>query len=162
MIMDKLQLSVRIALNAWEANVKRANAVFGKFTNEELMLEVAPGKNRVIYILGHLIAVHDMLLPLLGLGERLYLQLDEAFISNPDKMIKELSSPGDLRTYWININDILLNRFNSLSPDEWFQKHTMISEEDFAKEPHRNRLSVLISRTAHLAYHLGQVALVKK
>jgi hypothetical protein len=162
MIMDKLQLSVRIALNAWEANVKRANAVFGKFTDEELMLEVAPGKNRVIYLLGHLIAVHDMLLPLLGLGERLYMQLDEAFISNPDKMIKELSSPGDLRTYWIIINDILLSRFNSLSPDEWFQKHTMISEEDFAKEPHRNRLSVLISRTTHLAYHLGQVALVKK
>src|ERR1700738_2598333 len=149
MIMDKQQLFVKMALNAWEANVKRAIALFNNFTDEELFQEVAPGKNRVIYLLGHLIAVHDMMLPLLGLGERQYLKLDEAFISNPDKLIKELSSPGELRTYWININDILLSRFNSLSPDEWFQKHVMISDEDFVKEPHRNRLSVLISRTNH-------------
>lgn len=29
-------------------------------------------------------------------------------------------------------------------------------------EPHRNRFTVLLSRTAHLAYHLGQAALAKE
>jgi hypothetical protein len=37
----------------------------------------------------------------------------------------------------------------------------MVSEEDFAKEPHRNRFTLLLSRTGHLAFHLGQVVLVK-
>lgn len=103
-----------------------------------------------------------MMLPLLGLGDRQYLQLDEAFITNPDKAITSPSSATGLRTYWANINSILSSKLNSLSVDEWFNKHTMISEEDFVKESYRNRLSVLLTRTNHLSYHLGQLVLVKK
>jgi hypothetical protein len=159
---DQQQLFVKMALNAWELNLKRATATFEGFTVEQLFEEVSPGKNRVIYLFGHLIAVHDMMLPLLGFGERKYPHLDEAFISNPDKVIKDLPSAEDLKTYWNNINEILAGHFNNLSAAEWFQKHTMITDEDFIKEPHRNRLSVLITRTNHLSYHLGQVILVKK
>jgi len=101
-------------------------------------------------------------LPLLGFGARRYTQLDEAFISNPDKVIKDLPSAEDLKTYWNNINEILADHFNNLSASEWFQKHTMITDEDFVKEPYRNKLSVLITRTNHLSYHLGQVVLAKK
>ena len=36
-----------------------------------------------------------------------------------------------------------------------------VSEEDFEREPHRNRFGVLLGRTAHLAYHMGQAALVR-
>jgi hypothetical protein len=36
-----------------------------------------------------------------------------------------------------------------------------ISEQDFAKEPMRNKLNVLINRTNHLAYHYGQLRLIK-
>jgi len=41
-------------------------------------------------------------------------------------------------------------------------KHTSVSEEDFAKEPHRNRLNVLTTRTTHLASHYGQLIFLKK
>jgi len=37
----------------------------------QLEQQVAPGKNRLIYLWGHLTAVNDGLLPLLGIGERL-------------------------------------------------------------------------------------------
>jgi len=159
---DQQQLFVKMAMNAWDLNLKRATATFEGFTGEQFFYEVAPGKNRIIYLLGHLVAVHDMMLPLLGFGERRYTQLDEAFISNPDKVIKDLPSAEDLKTYWNNINEILADHFNNLSASEWFQKHTMITAEDFVKEPHRNRLSVLMTRTNHLSYHLGQVVLAKK
>ena len=43
-----------------------------------------------------------------------------------------------------------------------FGKHTAVSDEDFAANPLRNRLSVLLSRTRHLAYHIGQIALAPK
>src|SRR5580658_4244369 len=36
------------------------------------------------------------------------------------------------------------------------------SEQDFEREPHRNRFGVLLGRTAHLAYHLGQAALARR
>ena len=130
-------------------------------SQEELLQEVAPGRNRVIYLLGHLVAVNDRLLPLLGLGERLYPELDEAFLTNPDRAIGNLTDPSDLKIYWNNINGKLGEGFSGLTPEEWFQRHNSVSDEEFSREPHRNKLSVVISRTNHLASHLGQLTLVK-
>jgi len=45
---------------------------------------------------------------------------------------------------------------------DWRQRHTAVSEEDFAKDPSRNRFAVLLSRTNHLSYHLGQALLALK
>ncbi len=42
---------------------------------------------------------------------------------------------------------------------EWLQRHAAVSGEDFAKDPLRNRFSILLSRTNHLSYHLGQAVL---
>jgi len=153
---------VKMVLHAWNLNLKRMTDAFDGFTDEQMFMEIAPGKNRIIYLLGHMAAVHDMMLPLLGFGNREYTQLDEAFIDNPDKVISELPAVTELRTGWSNINGILEKHFNSLTPVQWFEKHTKISDEDFVKEPHRNKLSIIISRTNHLASHLGQIALVKK
>jgi len=47
-------------------------------------------------------------------------------------------------------------------PDEWFAKHSAVSAEDFAKEPHRNKLNILVNRTNHHSYHLGQTRLSLK
>jgi hypothetical protein len=56
----------------------------------------------------------------------------------------------------------LFERFASLSAADWLKKHGAVSEEDFLKEPLRNRLAILLSRTNHLTYHLGQTALRPK
>jgi hypothetical protein len=159
---DQSEKLVEIALNNWEQGVKRTTAIFDRLTDEELFAEVAPGKNRAIYLLGHLSAVHDMMLPLLGLGERQYPFLDAAFITNADKAVPDLPKVEELRGYWKNINDLLQEKFQALKPEEWLQKHTAVSEEDFAKEPRRNRFNVLLNRTGHVSYHLGQLALLKK
>jgi ribose 1,5-bisphosphokinase PhnN len=46
-----------------------------------------------------------------------------------------------------------------MSLSDWAQRHTAVSEEDFAKDASRNRFSILLSRTNHLSYHLGQAVL---
>lgn len=160
--MNKEDLFVKMVLHAWDLNNKRVTKTFDSLNDEQLLDEIAPAKNRVIYLLGHLAAVHDMMLPLLGLGERQYTQLDEAFVDNPDREIADLPSPEQLRAHWLNINEVLAKQFASLTAADWFTRHSMVSEEDFAKEPHRNKLSVVISRTNHASYHLGQIVLVKK
>jgi hypothetical protein len=48
-----------------------------------------------------------------------------------------------------------------LKPEEWFEKHTAVSAEDFINEPHRNKLNIIITRTSHLNYHTGQLVLLK-
>jgi hypothetical protein len=102
------------------------------------------------------------MLPLLNLGKQLHPELDEAFLTKPDRAVADLPSVAQLRQHWKEVNDTLAKHFTSLSGDEWFQRHTSVSEEDFAKEPHRNRLNVLSSRTTHLAGHLGQLLYLKK
>ncbi|HXB39469.1 MAG TPA: DinB family protein [Bacteroidia bacterium] len=156
------QLIVKSVLDAWYSRLEAANKAFDSLTDEQLQNEIAPDKNRAIYLLGHLTAVHDKMLPLLNFEEQQFPHLDDAFLSKPDKSVSDIPSAKDLRANWKNVNSKLTAHFSKLNPDEWFQKHSSVSAEDFVKEPHRNRLNVIIGRTNHLAYHLGQLALVKK
>ena len=139
--------------------MERANKVFLGFKADELSKEIAPGKNRVIYLLGHLIAVHDAMFPILGLGERLHPELDAIFVSSPETAAQW--PPGELRKYWDEVNNKLLSQFATLSADKWLQPHYAMSEEDYARDPTRNRLAVLLSRTNHMSYHLGQITLAQ-
>jgi len=151
-----------MALDAWNIQIDRTNKLFNSLSDDQLGQEVAPGRNSGIYLMGHLTAVHDALFPLLGLGEKLYPQLDEIFIKNPDKSGLAKPEAKPLRNCWNDVNEKLEKHFNNFSIEEWFQRHTAISETDFEKEPHRNRLNVLLNRTAHLANHLGQLIFLKK
>jgi hypothetical protein len=162
MPMTSPKLSVQVAINSWRLVVERANKVFSSLTEDELLKEVAPGRNRLVYLWGHLTAMHDAMSPILGLGERLHPELDAIFISAPDKTAAQLPPVGELRKYWDEVNGKLLSQFASLSADEWLQRHYAMSEEDYAKDPARNRLAVLLSRTNHMSYHLGQIALALK
>ena len=159
--MTTNQLIVKMIFDRWNAQIKNVDTFLGTVTDEQLQKEVAPGKNRGIYLLGHLIAVHDDMIPLLDLGDKLYPSLYETFIKSPDKAVSEIPSAKDLREYWNKQNEVLTQKFESLQPEQWFEKHTAVSAEDFAKEPHRNKLNIIITRTTHLAYHTGQLILIK-
>jgi hypothetical protein len=122
---------------------------------------VAAGKNRVIYLLGHLVAVHDGMIPLLNLGTRHYPQLDALFVQAPDNPETEMPPAAELRRHWVSVNAFLTDKFREWKPEDWLQRHSAVSAEDFAKEPHRNRLNVVLNRTGHVSYHAGQLALLK-
>ncbi len=160
--MSQQDITITMALKAWETHVKRLNTLFDGLTDEELFTELAPGKNRAVYILGHLTAVNDMMLPLLGLGQREFVHLDEAFLTHPDRTVKDLPPVPEIRAHWTKSNETLSGSLKRVTTEDWFARHNSVSEEDFAKEPHRNKLSVLLSRTNHLASHLGQLVLLKK
>jgi len=49
-----------------------------------------------------------------------------------------------------------------MTPADRAQKHSVVSEEDFAANPLRNRFAILLSRTSHVSYHLGQAVLAPK
>jgi hypothetical protein len=110
------------ALRNWRSTVDRAGKLFGDLSQEQLLQEVAPGKNRVIYLWGHLTAFN----------------------------------------IWQETSQILWTGFSKLSVADWLQKHGAVSEEDFLREPHRNRFTILLARTAHIAYHLGQAKLSER
>lgn len=159
--MDAKQIMVKMVLDRWYAQIKNTDDALNSMSDEQLQREVAPGKNRGIYLLGHLIAVHDDMLPILNFGDQLFPELQEPFIKQPDKAVSEITPVATLRTLWEKLNAVLSEKINGLQPEEWFQRHNSVSAEDFEKELHRNKLNIIITRTSHLSYHLGQLVLLK-
>ncbi|HTQ64511.1 MAG TPA: DinB family protein [Puia sp.] len=158
---NQTTLTIKSALDTWYLQISRVDSFFGSLTDEQLMQEVAPGRNRAIYLLGHLTSVHDKMLPLLNFEKQLFPQLEPVFLDSPDRAVDQLPSVKDLRLFWKEVNERLAHHFNRLQLHEWFEKHNSISEEDFRKEPYRNRFNVLLNRTNHLSTHYGQLLLLK-
>lgn len=159
--MNSNQILLKMIMDRWDASIKNCDTLINSLTDEELQKEIAPGKNRGVYLLGHLIAVHDEMLKLLDMGEKQYPELYEPFIVSPDKSMNDLPTVGVLRSFWSKQIKELKQKFEKLDFEQWLEKHTAVSEEDFAKEPHRNKLNIIITKTSHLQYHLGQLRLLK-
>ena len=149
-------------VKAWTAAMASLDKQFASFSDDELQQEIAPGKNRVFYLLGHMTAVHDRMLPLLRLGDRLHPELDQPFLTDPDRKSPDAISAAALRRAWADVSAKLNGAIAALPSDEWLTRHDAVSEEDFGKEPTRNRLSVLQARMTHAGFHSGQLALVVK
>src|SRR3954469_2917348 len=78
-------LFVKMVMMAWQTENARVDELLANLTNQQLLQETAPGRNTGIYLLGHLTATNDNLFKLLGIGTRLYPELDEPFLNRPDK-----------------------------------------------------------------------------
>ena len=73
-----------VAVKSWKLVIGRLNDLIEAADEEKLERQVAQDRNRVLYIVGHLTAVHDRLFPMLGLGERLHPELDAVCLSLRD------------------------------------------------------------------------------
>ncbi len=153
---------IKMAISAWETYNQKVNKLIDTLSDEQLLAETSPGRNSGIYLVGHLIAVSDGLFPILGFGERLYPQLDKIFLDSPDKSGLEMPPINELKEYWNKVNAKLAEHISQMPANEWFNRHNNVSATDFAKEPHRNKLNIIINRTNHTSYHLGQMVYLEK
>src|SRR5688572_6494550 len=105
--MEQKQIFIQIAINAWNIQIGRADKFFNAINDESLRKEIAPGKNRIIYLLGHLIAVNDNINALFGMSERSYTHLDDVFVKNPDRSDLPIPDGSTLRQDWKRSNEQL-------------------------------------------------------
>jgi hypothetical protein len=70
-------------------------------------------------------------------------------------------STSKLKAAWLEVNSKLTEAIEGMAPEAWLERHMSVSEEDFAKEPQRNRLAMILSRTNHTSMHFGQMLLAK-
>ncbi|MXV14844.1 DinB family protein [Hufsiella ginkgonis] len=159
--MDQQELFVKMAVHAWNVQIGRAEKMFNAFSDDDFYREIAPGKNRIIYLYGHLIAIHDAIKDILVLGDRRHADMDDPYIKKPEDKSLTVPSLAEMKQYWAEVHAELAALFQALPAAEWFTRHKAMSDEDFVKDPSRNKLSVLMNRTSHVAYHLGQIVLVK-
>jgi hypothetical protein len=117
-----------VALNSWKLVISRFDQNLAALTDAQLQKQVAPGKNRLFYLVGHLTAVNDRLFPMLGIGERLHPELDEPYITNPDRTLTDPVSTSDLKKAWTEVNSKLTAAFEKFKPEDWLQKHAAVSD----------------------------------
>ncbi len=118
---SKPDLFAKTALASWKINLDRLDKMFDGFSDEDLQQEIAPGKNRIFYLLGHLAAVHDRMFPLLGLGARIHEELDQDFLTNPDRMTPDRISAAALRQTYTEINSKLTRAMEALPAEAWLR-----------------------------------------
>jgi hypothetical protein len=158
---SKTDIFIKMAIDSWNTQNSRLSKLAETLTDEEMLNQIAPGKNTGVYLIGHLIAVNDGMLPLLGFGEKMFPEMEEPFLKNPDKIGWQKEIIGELKEKLQAVNNKLSQGIAAITTQGWLQRHTAVSETDFAKEPHRNKLNIIINRTNHMSYHLGQIALLK-
>src|SRR5260221_3777318 len=90
--MTTAQLTVTIIIASWKNTLGRADKLFSTLTEEQFLREVAPGKNRILYLLGHLTAVPDSLHTALRLGGRIHPPLRGLILFQPGQGIQHASS----------------------------------------------------------------------
>ena len=83
------------------------------------------------------------------------------FISKPDRSVELTVTAQSLKSAWDKINQRLWAAFSEFSPADWAGRHTAVSEEEFQREPNRSKFTVLLIRTAHMSYHVGQAMLAR-
>ena len=153
-------LFIQMALKQWKLSNEKVDKIFNTISNEQYSNPIRPGSNTAAWVLCHLTYINDSLIPLLGLGQSTYPQLMGIATAKDSSQHKAISK-DELKSMWTVINSKLLLAFEDMPAEEWFNRHTSVSEEDFKKEPHRNKLNVLLSRTNHQAYHSGQLPIIK-
>ena len=72
-----------------------------------------------------------------------------------------MPSIAELKVYWNDTNARLLDAFTAMTAEQWLQRHNSMTDEDYVADPTRNRFSVLLNRTNHTAFHLGQLILAR-
>jgi uncharacterized damage-inducible protein DinB len=157
----QVQQIINQVINFWLNQNKAIDSFFALHQDDIYLREVAPGRNTARFLLGHLIAMSDAMLPLFGLGDKLFPELSPLATVGEDAVPFPLSLP-ELKMKWKNLNQVLESKFKAMTVAEWLGRHNSVSEEDFAADPQRNKLNVLMGRAAHQNYHRGQLVFLNE
>ncbi len=147
---------IKQIIQFWESNNQQLTQLFNKFPDHVYAGKVAPKRSSGLYLFAHLVAVSDALFPILGLGEVKFPELAR-FIRESETDINYQVDINELKAKWEAVNTKLTTEFSTKDSAWWLDRHMSVSEADFAKEPHRNKLNVLLSRASHINYHRGQL-----
>src|SRR5260221_12577790 len=78
------EVLIQTAISSWEQVIQRVGTLCLSCSEERLLVQAAPGKNRNAYLWGHLTAVNDAMFSILRPGERVRPELDARFRDQAD------------------------------------------------------------------------------
>ncbi len=106
--MTTVDVTVKMVIDRWNGSIANLNKLLNNLTDEQLQRDIVPGKNSGTYLLGHLVAVHDDMLVLMNMGEKLFPELIEPFIKQAYKVATK--TPLRCRTKKCGKNRMTISR----------------------------------------------------
>ncbi len=154
--------TIETCLLQWDTYNRLMQKMMDAVSVQDFNAPVVPNGNSPSWLFGHLADIDDKLLELFGIRSRLFPELEKIYHHERGTNQTGHLSKEELATKWKAITSELDRAFKAWSESDWMGRHTAVSEEDFKKEPHRNKLNVILGRVSHKASHLGQVAMQGK
>ena len=151
--------TLKICLLQWDTYNHRMQKMLNSLSPDNYNLPIVPGGNSPSWLMGHLADTDDALLELFGIRKRMFPSLAKIYHHERGTNQSGHLTKEELNTQWKAIIAELDGAFKNMSEADCHGRHTAVSEEDFKKEPQRNKLNVMLSRVAHKASHLGQIAM---
>lgn len=131
-----------------------------RLSDDDLKMEIAPGKNHGVWILGHLIESDDDLSLYLGKGPMLFQEYSDLFGQGSVlKSVTEYPPVSLMRQQWKEVADKNLKIYEELNDEELDEPHAMVKgklEDDFFK----TKENCIINWLLHQVYHAGQLSVL--
>jgi hypothetical protein len=153
---------LEICLMQWNILNQRAQKMMDSISDEKFFAPIMPGGNSPSWLMGHLADTDDKLLGMFGIRERMFPELSTIYHHERSTNQNGHLTRAELSIKWKAVLAELDRAYNNMSESDWLSRHTAVSAEEFIKEPHRNKLNVMLGRISHKASHLGQVAMQAK
>jgi hypothetical protein len=136
------------------------NMYLDAIKDDELMIEIVPGRNHGIWILGHLIASDDDLSLYINKEPMLYPELQELFKQGSTLQdINKYPPIPELREKWKKVCEKNEKLFSQITDEMLDQYHEMITG-DPEKDYFKTKEVVIINWTLHQIHMAGQLALL--
>lgn len=128
-------------------------------SDEDLKMELSPGKNHGVWLLGHLVVCDDDFSLYMGTGPLLYPEYYETFGSGSKiQPVENYPPAAELREYWKKIVEKNKKIYAELTDAELKELHSNMKdpEKDFFKTKER----ICIFWQLHEMYHAGQLGVL--
>ncbi|MBE2255493.1 MAG: DinB family protein [Ignavibacteria bacterium] len=122
-------------------------------------IEISPGKNHGIFILGHLIASDDDFSLYMGKGEILFPEIQNLFASpNSLKPVSDYPPLPELKDKWNSVCEKNNLIYQNLTDNELDEIHAKCENPD--TDYFKTKEKIIISWQFHQAFHVGQLATI--
>lgn len=135
------------------------NGCINSLDDDEFRMELSPGKNHGVWILGHLVVSEDDFSIFMGNGELLFPELVEFFAQKSKLQPPENYPPvPELRGYWDAVCRKNREIYSQLADDELDMPHALLENDD--TDYFKTKKRVIMAWQFHQMYHAGQLAVL--
>lgn len=143
----------------YEMMVSWISDTINGLSDDDYKLELSPGKNHGVWILGHLIVCDDDFSVYMGKGDLLYPKYSNVFGQGSKlQPVDKYPAVFELRKYWDEVCKKNKSIYIELKDSEFDEPHALVKnpETDFFK----TKGGVIMAWQLHQMYHAGQLGIL--